>query len=309
MNSCKIAYLSAHFSGKVKLDYLLQQGVAISTLITVPSGQAIQNKISGYFDFTVDAEEHSIPIYHARSFALSEDEDLRFFQDSNFDILLISGWQRLVPQDILKTLRIGAVAEHGSSEYLPRGRGRSPINWSIIQGRTRFALHIFMASDRADDGDIIAKTCFRINAHDDIYTIYAKVGIASGALFVEHLNELIQNTWTPLTPASVEPSWLPKRTSENDFIEWPTMSTMEIVNKVRAITSPYPGVKAIINDTMITIWLAQPFDSSLDDFNANFGQVLFKLPDQSFVVKTIDGQLLVRNYQYDGTVSVGDILI
>ena len=42
------------------------------------------------------------------------------------------GWQRLIPDNILSSTKIGIFGMHGSSEGLPKGRGRSPLNWSLI---------------------------------------------------------------------------------------------------------------------------------------------------------------------------------
>ena len=46
--------------------------------------------------------------------------------------------KRLIPIDILEQFSVGAFGMHGSSMDLPLGRGRSPLNWSLIEGRKFF---------------------------------------------------------------------------------------------------------------------------------------------------------------------------
>ena len=56
---------------------------------------------------------------------LKSDRELAFFANENIDLVILGGWQRLVPPQILAQINI-AIGQHGSSENLPRGRGRSP---------------------------------------------------------------------------------------------------------------------------------------------------------------------------------------
>ena len=303
----KIAYLSNHFSGAIKLNYLLNEGFKVDYIVTISEKQAESNKISGYFDFTQIAHMNKINLHIVEKFNLRSKADIGFFNKNKFDLLLISGWQRLVPSEILNTLKIGAIGEHGSSEYLPRGRGRSPINWTIIQGRERFVMHIFLASTGADEGKIIDKENIIVNIFDDIYTVYTKAALASARLFLKRYREIITNTWQGLKEAKIKPTYLEKKNYRDDFLDW-MQPTRELYNKVRAITHPYPGAKSKVSNKLLLIWKVQPFDFELDDFDKKFGQVLKVFPDNSFVVKTIDGSLLIREYDYNGRIKEGDIL-
>lgn len=307
INNLKIAYLSCHFSGAIKLDYLLTKKLKPVSIITISQKLAALNKISGFFDFNQLAKKNNIEVYCVKSFNLKDTQDINFFSNSNFDLLLISGWQRLIPEQILRTLKIGAVGEHGSSEYLPRGRGRSPINWSIIQGRNRFILHLYMANSSADSGKIIDKTSFVINKFDNVYSIYTKMALCSGQMFVNKLPELINKSWRPIKTAKIDPNYFDKRTLKNDFINW-NNSTEEIYNHVRATTRPYPGAKSKIGSQIIIIWSAQPYDLDFEDFDKKFGEVTWVFPNKEFLVKTIDGTLIINEYEYPTKVKKGDLL-
>lgn len=308
MNNLKICFLSNHLSGYIKLDFLLDKGLKIESLVTLTPDQANKFNVSGFFDFSDIAKKHNIETYYSEKFNLKGGNDIKYFMKNKFDILLISGWQRLVPAEILQTLKIGAIGEHGSSEYLPRGRGRSPINWSIINGRRRFVLHIFMADANVDSGKIIDKYIFRINSWDNIYTVYCKAALSSGKLLLKNIRKIRDKSWIPIKEAPIKSTYFSKRTEADDYISW-GQSTIEIFNKIRGITKPYPGTKSKIKNSTITIWEAQPFDFEIDDFNACLGEILIVFPNNSFVVKTVDGELLVTNYHFDGKVKKGDILL
>ena len=88
-----------------------------------------------------------------------------------FDLVIPGGWQRLFPSKILSTLSIGSLGLHGSY-LLPKGRGRSPMNWSLIEGKCIVYYASFV--NPGSDGDIIEIQDFDITEFDDIETMYFK---------------------------------------------------------------------------------------------------------------------------------------
>lgn len=307
MTDCKICYLSTHISGAVKLDFLQGRGLAIDCIANPAPDSPCVAGVCGYHDFASQAERYGSTLYRPHSLALDDPRDADFFRDNGFDILLISGWQRLVPQVVLDTLRVGAVAEHGSSEYLPKGRGRSPLGWTIIQGRGRFVVHLFIATAEADAGAVIDCEPFTITQHDTIASGYAKVGIVSGRLFLKNLPRLLDGTWEPKKTADVEPTYFPRRGEADDFLDF-TKPVQMLYDHVRACAAPYPGAKARLGGDVLTLWAAAPFDCFMEDIGAAVGEVLAVLPDGGFVVKAVDGALLVTDYQPQGSVAQGDVL-
>ena len=112
--------------------------------------------VSGYYDYRPLAKKMNIPIYVPETYSLNSRRDINFFVEEKFDLLIQGGWQRLFPEEVLNSLRIGALGLHGSSDMLPKGRGRSPMNWSLIEDKKRFIMHLFMIKPGIDNGDILA---------------------------------------------------------------------------------------------------------------------------------------------------------
>lgn len=304
----RIAFLSAHVSGLVKLEYLLRHGFRPCAVISISPELAVKNKVAGYVDFRSIAEKHGIPYRCVDQFTLGGAEDLAYFVEQKFGVLLISGWQRIVPDQVLQQLGIGAIAEHGSGDYLPRGRGRAPIGWSMVKGQTRFVLHLFKASPGVDDGPVLDFKSFDINPHDTIATVYYKVGICSAQLFLRNQAALLAGSVAWKQEAKVEPTYFPKRTDADDFINW-NGTTAEIHNHIRASSSPYPRAKARIGEHILSIETAAPFDQQLDFFTEAIGEILAVFPDRSLLVKTTDGTLLIKQYECDGAVEPGMCLV
>ena len=284
------------------VDFLLTNGINISHLVSLLPEQAIQYKVSGYKSFELLSTKYGIPIYYPKLYSMKE-TDFDFFEKEKFDLLLVCGWQRLIPNKILETIKICGIGSHGSSDLLPKGRGRSPVNWSIIEGKKQFILQLFILTPEIDDGDIVYHETFDINEWDTCKTIYYKTSIVMKRSLLKLIPNILSNNFSRI-PQSGEPSFYPKRTPEDGLIDW-NKPIREIHNFVKALTKPYPGAFSFIDKQKIMIWEAQPFDTKISFPNSHHGEVLEKFSSGDFVVNCMDGLLLVINYE--GNVKHGDV--
>jgi methionyl-tRNA formyltransferase len=93
-----------------------------------------------------------------------------------------------------------------------------------------------------------------------------------------------------------EPSYYPKRTPEDGLIDW-RASTHVIDRLIRAVQPPYPGAFAYLDGRRIGISAAQPFDAGLFADGTSPGTIVDVSPASgTFVVKTVDGSLLVTRF-------------
>jgi len=285
------------------VDFLLMNGVNISHLVSLSPEQAIQYKVSGYKSFELLSTKYGIPIYYPKLYSMKE-TDYDFFEKEKFDLLLVCGWQRLIPDKILETIKICGIGSHGSSELLPKGRGRSPVNWSIIEGKKQFILQLFILTPEIDDGDIVYHETFDINEWDTCKTIYYKTSIVMKRSLLKLIPNILSNNFSR-TPQSGEPSFYPKRTPDDGLIDW-NKPLEEIHNFVKALAKPYPGAFSFIDKQKIMVWEAQPFDRKITFSDAKFGEIVEKFSTGDFVVKCNDGTLLITDYE--GVVNKGEFL-
>lgn len=281
--------------GRHLIEALIAAGVQFSYFVALTPEQGRQYGVSGFADLRELAVEHDIPVYVPRTYALTHQDDLAFFRDGKFDLLIQGGWQRLFPEEVIKSLSIGAVGAHGSADRLPKGRGRSPLNWSIIEGRKRFLVHLFMIKPDADDGDVFAVVDFDITPFDDIETLYLKVAITVRRMLIQQLPRLLAGK-VELAPQNGEPSYYPKRTPEDGRIDWESMALDQIYDFIRAQTKPYPGAFGMVDGEIVRIWKARPFDTRLDYPAAKYGEVVERF-GKRLVLNCRGGLLLVEDYE------------
>lgn len=287
---CGCAEVGANLIGP-----LIEAGVTFSHFVVLTPEQGAKYQISGYADLRDVAKKHGIPVYVPKTYALADPVDIAFFRDNKFDLLIQGGWQRLFPTAVLETLSIGAVGVHGSSDFLPKGRGRSPLNWSLIEGRKRFLLHLFLIKAGVDDGDVFAVENFDITPFDDIETLYLKVSLSTRRLLLGHLTDLLANK-IDVRPQVGEPSYYAKRSPEDGRIDWDKLDVHQVYNFVRAQTRPYPGAFGPLDGRMLRIWKARPFDTRLDYPGADYGDVVERFGER-LLVNCRGGLLLVEDYE------------
>ena len=169
----------------------IRDGFKIDLLVTLTPKMGEINKVAGCMDLRPFAMENGIPLYHPRSYTLKREEDKEALLNEKVDLLLVIGWQRLIPAWWLNALSIGAFGMHGSPEPLPRGRGRSPMNWSLLKGKTSFMTHLFKYDAGVDSGSIAGMQKFDITVWDDPDTLHMKNRIAMNRLLKEHLPDIL----------------------------------------------------------------------------------------------------------------------
>ena len=295
IRDARIVMCGCHDVGGHLIGDLIESGVPFSHFVTLTPEQGQRHDIAGYHDLSQLARSHDIPVYNPQSYSLKDERDLAFFREQNFDLLIQGGWQRLFPESVLQTLRVGAIGAHGSADFLPKGRGRSPLNWSLIEGRTRFLLHLFLIKPGADDGDVLDVEDYDINAWDDIRTLYYKMAIAEKRMIKRSLAGLLEGT-LPLRPQRGEPSHYARRTPDDGRIDWENMDVRQLYDFIRAQTRPYPGAFGFLDGKEYRIWKAQVFDTRLTYPDAAYGEVVECFDGQP-IVNCRGGLLLLTDFE------------
>jgi methionyl-tRNA formyltransferase len=308
----RVAVVGCKHTTKDLILGLQRHGFQVDHCITIGPQTGKEQKVAGYMDLVPFLESQGIPYTVAATYKLQSDADREALLELKLDALLVMGWQRLIPDWFLESLSIGAFGMHGSSKPLPHGRGRSPMNWSLIQGKNVFYTHLFQYKPGVDDGHIVGVLTFDINCHDDCLSLHFKNTIAMIRLCANYLPALLDGT-AELRPQPEEgATYYPKRSEEDGLVYWED-TTAQIYNLVRAVTKPFPGAFSYLNDNpdlKIRIWSAQPFDTRLRYPEANPGEIVEVFYNGMIVVRSGDATLLVtENGGYDFTVrDVGSFL-
>jgi methionyl-tRNA formyltransferase len=280
---------------RILAEYLHSQGIKIDLLVSIDKSLLAYQDIANYEDLKHTAKAIGATYYCVKEYSLKNREDT-FFQDHQFVTGIVYGWQRLIPEAILKVFRVGVFGFHASPSLLPQGKGRSPLNWGLILGKTKLYNHCFKYDVGADSGDIYSVMEFAITPYDTILTLLYK-SLLTAKKQVLNLLGAIERGNLKLTPQSGESYFFSKRTPEDGLIHFETHNTSEVVNLIRGVTKPFSGAFCYSHkNKKIIIWEAWPFDEMLDFSAYQPGEVIDTLYNMP-VVKTIDGSIILKNYE------------
>jgi len=289
-----VVYAGCTRPGLEVLETLLEHDAPVTEIVSITPEMAERGNVCKYRSFESIAEEHDLPIYYPTEYGMDDPADLDHFQTVDGDLLIVNGWQRLVPGEILDTFEYGALGNHGSAFGLPRGRGRSPLNWSLIEDLDRFLLSIIQLDPGADSGEVVTTRKFDLTRHDTIETLYHKVEMELEDMFFECLGPVLRGE-ADYQHQRGEVTYYPKRNPEDGAIHWGNATT-DVYNLVRAVADPYPGAFTFDGDQRVMVWEAIPFSDDIA-MEVEHGTIVETFDDGDFVVATADGTLLVREWE------------
>src|SRR5215211_7253840 len=204
----------AVFGCKTTTQFILEaltENFGISQLITIDARLGAKNAVADYCDLRETARKLNIGFYQAGSYSLKDTADVENINAMNLDLAFVVGWQRLIPEEILQNVSIGVFGMHGSSMDLPLGRGRSPMNWSVLEDRKFFYTNLFRYDAGVDSGDILDTFLFSIRPEDTAETMHFKNTLAMKFLIEKNFAKLIENNFTLRKQKDIPPTFYPKR--------------------------------------------------------------------------------------------------
>ena len=291
MSGKRVIFVGTVHEAVPALGVLLDSGAEISEVVTLPAERAAST--SGFVDLEPLARAHGIEV--RRCADINYADSVRHVRELRPDLIVVTGWTRLLSAELLGVPPRGVVGFHAS--LLPRYRGRAPVNWAILRGEAGTGNTMMYLDAGTDTGDIIDQLAVPIGPDDTCATVYAKVGEAGAGMLGRHLRALLDGTAPrrPQGPADGPP--MPKRTPGMGITAW-NRPARAVHDWIRALTWPYPGAFGFLAGRKIMLWA-----SALDGTGAAgvAGEVL-GWDEDGVRVATADGAILLRSMSDAGDV-------
>ena len=296
----KICLFGNKKATEILLIHLVKENsIKIDSLITLSQASARKVEISGKSDSLLSvASENMVKVHQVNSYALKGENDATYFKRQAFDLGLCTGWQRLIPDEILSTFKFGVFGWHGSGFELPGGRGRSPLNWSIRLGLNHVYHNCFRYDAGVDSGHIYHTHRFDIDDDDYISDLQTKA--------LDHIKDsslkLIRDCENKCLTLMKQPDYpeilLPKLSPSTGCLSQSVMSSETALRIIRSCSRPFPGAFYDSKTTRYRIWSAwrkAEFRSdskicSLEDVSVDNGTLIIKL---------VDGFILSNDFQIE----------
>ena len=116
-----------------------------------PKGRGMKMIDSPVKEFAV---EHNLKVYQPIKIKNNE-EFYNEMYNLKPDLFCVVAYGKILPKDILKIPKYGAINVHGS--LLPKYRGAAPIQWAVINGDKTTGVTTMFMDEGMDTGDILLK--------------------------------------------------------------------------------------------------------------------------------------------------------
>jgi methionyl-tRNA formyltransferase len=184
---------------------------------------------------------------------------------------------------------LGALNLHGS--YLPKYRGRVPVNWVVINGESETGATLHYMVEKPDAGDIVDQEKVEIAFTDTALDVFNKVTQAAVTV-IARAWPLLREGKAARNPLDLKAgNYCRGRKPEDGRIDW-SRPAIEIYNLIRGVTHPYPGAFTSLGDKKVIIWQAKPLEGQGEP-----GQIMSENP---LLVCTGDGLLELLSLQVEG---------
>jgi methionyl-tRNA formyltransferase len=288
LNSAPCVLFAYHEVGYACMSELLGLGAPIAALFTHVDDPAEQIWWRSCSEL---AHQNGIPVFNAENFDAAWRAQIAAMRPAIFYSFF---YRNLLPDELLRNAPLGAFNLHAS--LLPKYRGRSPVNWMIINGERHAGVTLHHMVARADAGDIVAQRAVEIAEDDTALTLYRKL-VPLSALVVREYHPLIVAGRAPRRAQDLSAgSYYGRRRPADGRIDW-DWPARRIFNLVRGVTHPYPGAFCFLGRRKLTVWEARVVRD-----NGSYGESGSIIPSAAGAVEvaTGEGTIQILRAQLEG---------
>ena len=284
----RILYAGSPAPSAKVLDHLAQsESIEVVGVITQPDKRRKRRSAKEGSAVANVAEKHKLTILKPHRL----DED---FKDSikniEFDVMIVSAYGKILPNWLLDKALIMPVNIHYS--LLPKYRGASPIQSSILNGDKETGITFMKMSQNMDEGDIIEK--FPILIHDSWNKTDLENALSdkSAEKIIEVLINIYNNNYSLEKQDHDKASYCYKVQKQDSIVDF-NNSSFSILNKFRALNE-WPGLSFMHKEISIKI---HNLHVEPCDLNFTPGEII-SFNKYGIKIKTIDSSIVITYLQF-----------
>jgi methionyl-tRNA formyltransferase len=233
----------AAFAEKI-LDTLLDKGEEILAVFCPP------DKSEGKFDPVKQrALELTIPVYQQKS--MKSTEVLEKFKELDADLAVLAFVTQIVPAPVFNAPKHGSICFHPS--LLPKYRGGSAINWTLINGETKTGISWFWVDDGIDTGPLLVQKEVTIGPEETTGSLYFNKLFPLGVEAIAEAIALIKAGDPPrIVQDESQANYDPLCRDEHSSIDW-SRPAQEVYDHIRGC-DPQPGASTMWRGKKIRLY-------------------------------------------------------
>lgn len=243
----RIVFMGTPDYAAVTLQKLIDEKYDIAAVFAQPDKPVGRKQILTPPATKVIAIDNNIPVFQPKT--LRDGEAYSLLKELNPDVIVVVAYGKILPKEILDLPKYGCINGHAS--LLPKLRGASPIQWSIVTGEKKTGVSTMLMDEGMDTGDILETVVTDIGEQETAEELFDRLAVMSADLMVSTLEKAQAGTLDPIKQNDAEATYAPIIKKEMAHIDF-TKTADEICNAVRGFYS-WPCAFCFINDKRIKV--------------------------------------------------------
>ena len=236
--SLKIVFAGTPKLGAVILEELVRSGFKIPLVLTKSDKPAGRGKKILPTSVKLVAKKNNITILSP--IKLDQEDFVKQLKKLSPDLIVVAAYGKILPKVIIDLPKYGVLNVHPS--LLPKYRGPSPIQFTILEGETKTGVTIIKMSESLDEGDILTQVEVSISPDDTTQSLTDKLAKIGAELIIQTIPKWINGKIKPQPQDHLKATYSAMLTKYDGKIDLENPPTAEKFNKMVRAFYPWPGV-------------------------------------------------------------------
>ncbi|XP_032503141.1 mitochondrial 10-formyltetrahydrofolate dehydrogenase isoform X1 [Phocoena sinus] len=296
-NKLKVALIGQSLFGQEVYSHLCKEGHRVVGVFTVPDKDGKADPLA------LAAEKNGTPVFKFPRWRVKGKtikEVAEAYRSVGAELNVLPFCTQFIPMDVIDSPKHGSIIYHPS--ILPRHRGASAINWTLIMGDKKAGFSVFWADDGLDTGPILLQRSCDVEPNDTVDALYNRFLFPEGIKAMVEAVQLIADgkaARMPQSEAAATYEGIQKK--ENAEISW-DQSAEALHNWIRG-HDKVPGAWTEINGQVVTFYGSSLLNSSIppgEPLEIKGARKPGLVTKSGLVLFGNDGKaLMVRNLQFE----------
>ena len=228
------------------LEKIVASGHEVLMVFTQPDKFFGRKKILKLPQVKIKAEQLKIPVCQPEKLG---EEQINLARQLKPDVVVVVAYGKILPKEFLQVPKFGCVNIHAS--LLPRHRGASPIQTSLVCGDRITGVSAIFLSEKLDAGDVIGQISTEIGENETAIDLFEKLSVLGAQLICKVLADLENGLVSRVVQNEAKATYAPVLTKESGRIDFkkPAM----LVHKLICAMVPWPVAFCFFNGKILKI--------------------------------------------------------
>ncbi len=213
------------------LKSLISAGHNVVGVFTQPDKPVGRKQILTSPPVKAYAERNGIKVFQPTT--LKDGAAYEILKELDPEIIVVVAYGKILPKEILDLPKYKCVNGHAS--LLPRHRGASPIQWSIVCGDKKTGVTTMLMDAGMDTGDMLETVTTEISDTDTAETLHDRLSVLGARLMCSTLEKIENGAITPTPQGENGVTYAPIIKKEMGLLDF-TKNAKELNCLIRAFS-------------------------------------------------------------------------